>query len=146
MNHRSNVRMGDAAQQEAVTDWYTYSVLFSDLALGTSQTGSINIEADSDFQIIKLTAAGIIDAETEPVKDVLQCSVLLTDTGSGRNLMNQSVMVPSLFGTGELPFILPQPKLLYMRSVLAITITNLSRTVNYQTLQLSFIGRKIYPL
>lgn len=140
----SRLAAAEIAQGTVDVDWYTYAVTFSNLATESSQTSSINIEADSDFQIMKTTAFAAIDLEAAPAVGIIQASVMLTDTGSGRNLMNQAIPIPSLFGTGELPFILPEYKLLFARSVLAVTVTNLSANAQYQTLTLNFIGRKVF--
>lgn len=128
-------------------DFYTYSVLFLALAPLNSAIGSIQIEADSDFEIIKLTQFAMVtdDQPQEEATRVLPlATVLLTDTGSGRNLMNQAVAIPSLFGSAELPMILPKPKRLFARATFAVTVNNLSSNTEYSYLQLSFIGKKIF--
>jgi hypothetical protein len=137
-------RMGAGENDILKTDFYVYSVSFQDLLSSQTQTSSIQIEADSDFQIVKLTAKPFQNLSTVSAIEASPFTVLLTDTGSGRQLMNTAVSVPSLFGSGELPFILPDPKLLYARSVLAITVSNLDSVNNYAFLQLSFIGRKVF--
>jgi hypothetical protein len=140
--------MSAVASGEVATDFYTYSVAFSDLLQATAQTSSIQIEADSDFEIIKLSAYSIYDTTEATIANLEQnqfpFSVMLTDTGSGRNLMSQAVAVPALFGTAQLPFILPKTKLIYARSVLAVTITNLSSALDFDYVQLCFHGRKIF--
>lgn len=128
-------------------DWYTYSVLFLAVTPLNSFIGSIQVEADSDFEIIKLTQFAMVadDVAQEESSRVLPlATVLLTDTGSGRNLMNQAVAIPALFGSAELPMILPKPKRLFARATLAVTVQNLSSTIEYSYLQLSFIGKKIF--
>lgn len=136
---------GLGAGSEVVTDFYTYGVTFGTINSSESVTSSIQIEADSDFEIIKLAAYGLVNVDDDPVTiDQLPLTVMLTDTGSGRNLMNTAVPIQSLFGTGQLPFILPKTKLLYARSVLAITVANISTAVSFSYLALSFHGRKIF--
>jgi hypothetical protein len=70
-------------------------------------------------------------------------TILITDTSSGRALMNQPAPLSSLFGTGQLPFILPTSKLFQSRGSVQVSITNLSTTV-YTNIYLSFIGTKLF--
>jgi hypothetical protein len=128
-------------------DWYTYSAQVTGLTALTSQVTNIQIEADSDFDIIKLTSFGIVTLDTdvnEATRTLPMVTVLLTDTGSGRNLMNIPLAIPSMFGTAELPFILPVPKRLFARATLAITLQNISTDIDYAYLQVSFTGKKIF--
>jgi len=129
------------------TDFYSYGAYVSTLAVNSSQTTSIQIEADSDFEIIKLTYSAFDDvntAITAATNPVPIANILLTDTGSGRQLMNIPIPIASLFGTAELPFILPKSKILFARSVLALTFYNLSGAVAYDRIAVTFHGRKIF--
>lgn len=134
-------------QQRTVKDFYVYQEDFSGLAAGASQTGNVNIQADSDFVVQKLAYAADIAgaAQTDSGRVIPLVTVLITDTGSGRQLMESSVPIPSLFGTGELPFILPQPKLFLARSTINVTVANYSNATTYN-LRVSFIGYKVFRL
>ncbi len=73
--------------------------------------------------------------------------VLLTNTGSGRRLLNQAVAVPSTFGTGTLPFVLPTPQFLSPSSALQVQISSAADFgAESHCLQLNFIGEKRYYL
>lgn len=128
-----------------VREFYTYEEDFSALAAATSATGNINIQSDSDFVLQKLMyfADVAAAAQTSGAKIVPLCTIVITDTGSGRQLMESAVSIPSLFGTGELPFILPTPRLFQARSTIAITVANFSAATAYN-LRLSFCGYKVY--
>ena len=130
------------------TDFYNYSVFFTNLAPNTSATTSLQIEADSDFEIVKLQQFTISDAaeatpqiSTNQVPDV---TVLLTDTGSGRQLMNIALPISNIFGSGTLPFILPRTKRLFARSTLSVQVTNLNTADTYAYIYLTFSGKKIF--
>lgn len=124
-------------------DFFAYELDFPALAPGNSQTGSINVQADSDFIWSKgcyfadIAAA----AQADATRIIPLCSVLITDSGAGRQLMNGSVPVPSMFGTGELPFILPMQRIFRSQSVITVQVTNFDAAVTYN-LRLSFIGLK----
>lgn len=115
-------------------DYFTYEVDFTAaIAASGNAVGSFTIQADSDFLWTK--AAFIQTGAGVP-------AILIQDTGSGRNLMNQAVPVASMFGTGQLPFILPRQRIFVARAVVNVTITNLDAANPINTLRLSFIGEK----
>ena len=126
-------------------DFYTYEAEALALASTGSANDIINIEADSDFILQKLTyqadiaAAAFLDS-TRPIPNV---SIQLIDSGSGRQLMQNPIPIPSLFGTGELPFILPNPRKFLRNSTIQIAFTNFDAAATYN-IRLAFIGYKIY--
>lgn len=127
------------------TDFFVYDVVFNTVLFGTTQTGNIQIQADSDFEIQKLTAQVFQTLAADQSTTVVQAlSVLITDTGTGRQLSDIAVPLSNLFGDARLPFILPNTKILSARSILAIQVTNYSSAVSYARVQLSFVGRKIF--
>lgn len=128
-----------------IKDFYIYEEDFSALASGTTATGAINIQADSDFVLQKLTYFADIAAasQTDSSRIVPLASVQITDTGSGRNLMESAAPISNVFGTGEIPFILPQPKLFLARSTITITVANFHASATYN-IRLSFIGHKVF--
>jgi len=126
---------------------FVYTADFANLAFGTTITDLIQIQADADFKIMAATFqannnGAVLTDSTRPVPNV---SVLLTDTGNGRNLMDQAIPIPCLFGTGELPFIWPVPKLMSARSTLQVQASSFEAAQAWD-LTLHFIGVKLYPL
>ncbi len=135
------------ADQGVKKDFYIYEEDFSSVANGATATGNINIQADSDFVMQKLTYFADISAavQTDSSRVIPLMTVQIKDTGSGRDLLETAAPVSNLFGTGELPFILPTPKLFLARSTIAITVTNFSASTTYN-LRLSFIGYKVFRM
>lgn len=130
------------------TDWYSYSCFVTDLAAAASTTTSIQIEADSDFMIEKLTQYTLTTLAEVPqfagssyVPDV---TIMLIDTGSGRQLMNIPLPAFNIFGTAQLPFVLPKPRRLFARSTLSVQVANLNTSQSYAYIYLTFTGRKIF--
>lgn len=133
------------ASNQIATDFFVYSAIFTTVLAGTSQTTNVQIQADSDFEIQKLTAQIIQDLATEDNSTSIQgLSALITDTGTGRQLSDVAVPLSDLFGTAQLPFILPNTKILAARAILAVQLSNYATGINYARVQLSFIGRKIF--
>jgi len=126
-------------------DFYTYESETVALAVGGSSNDVINIEADSDFILQKLTyqadLAGVAQAQaTRVIPNVL---VQLIDTGSGRQLMQNPIPIPNIFGTGAIPFILPNPRLFMRNSTIQVAYTSFE-AADTPTIRLSFIGYKVY--
>lgn len=132
--------------QVIAEDFFTYNTQFEDLAPGATGNNFVQIEADSDFLIQKLAYASFVDGN--PVQfntqDIPLCTVLIVDTGSGRQIMNNPVPVSALFGDGRLPYILPTPKLFTKNSRINVTLFNFSGGTNYADIWLNFEGKKIF--
>lgn len=115
-------------------DFFTYELDFTTSIAGNGQaTGTLQIQTDSDFFWTKSayaqTGTGVP-------------AILIQDTGSGRNLSTYAVPVINMFGTGQLPFILPRQRVFASNSTVNITISNLDSVNAISTLRLSFIGEK----
>jgi len=132
-------------RQVIARDFFVYQENFLALASGATATGSINIQADSDFLLEELTFFADIAgaAQTSSSRVIPLVTVQISDTGSGRNLLESQVPIPSIFGTGERPFILPNPKLLAANSNLSLSVTNYDAAAEYN-LRCSLIGTKIF--
>lgn len=129
-------------------DYYVYEEDFAaaSLTAGATLQQSIDVQADSDFiwqkAVYMADIAGA--AQTDSSRVIPLCTVQLIDTGSGRNLFESAVPVPSVFGSGQLPFVLPVPRLFFARSTIQVQVTNYSAATAYG-LRLSLIGYKAYP-
>lgn len=140
-----NMARVSTPQRQYWEDYFAYEIDFLSLAAGASATGSIQIQADSAFKWTKAAYyATIANAafvlNTIPIPSV---TVQLVDTGSGRNLFSAAVPVPSVFGRGELPFILPMARVFQPRSAINVQVANFDAAVTYN-LRLTFIGTKIF--
>lgn len=129
-----------------LSEFFSYSILFTNLAAGGSSSGNINIQADSDFKIQKLTyfaSDNSNSSQTDGTRVIPLVTVLLTDSSSGRQLQDSAQPISNLFGTGEIPFILPTPKIFQSRSTLTVQVNNFDALLTYN-IRLSFIGAKMY--
>ena len=129
-------------------EFFVYSTgRLAALAAGGNSVNSINIQADADFVLEKLTygadiAGAVVNVGTYPAPNVL---VMLLSSGSGQNLFQNPIPLTSLFGTGALPFILPYPRVLPANSQLQVLLTSVE-AASTPLLTLNFIGRKLYLL
>ena len=138
-----------AAQQvQIVEDFFTYAVpVFTGLADGASATNNVVIQADSDFVLEQITYTATIAnaAFTMNSRPIPNINILITDTGSGRQLMSSAVPIWTMCGSGEEPFELPRPKAFVARSTIAVQVSNFDAAVNYN-LWISFVGRKLFRI
>lgn len=138
---------GQAVTGNTIKDFYIYRTTYDTLTAGTSQSQNFTVEADSDFMLHKLAFFADIAAaaQTNNTLVIPLCNALITDTGSGRQLSSGAIPIPSYFGSGRLPFILPTPKIFLARSVVQVQVENFDAAVTYN-LKLAFIGYKIFRL
>ena len=129
-------------------DFYVYeaqTTAGTPIPFGGTDEDVINIEADSVFILEKLSFQADIAgaAFTDSTRVIPNVSVQLTDTGSGRQLMQNPIPIPSIFGWGELPFVLDHPRKFERNSTIQVAFANFDAAVAYNV-RLAFIGYKIY--
>ena len=135
-------------KQYVARDFYTYEEDFleADLTAGSTLNGSVEIQADSDFVWQKACYFADLALAPQTLNTLVipLVTIQLIDTGSGRNLFELAAPITSMFGTGQLPFVLPIPRLFFARSTIQVQVSNFSAGTDYG-LRLSFIGYKAYP-
>jgi hypothetical protein len=142
--HRKTLENG----QQVVLDWFTYQVpVFSNLAVNVgAATNQFTIQSDADFEWVMSTyefdvAAAAFTYATQPIPNM---TILIVDTGSGRQLMNNAVPVTSIFGNAQHPFVMPISRVLKANATLQFTAVNFDAAVNTGNLRLSLHGWKQY--
>lgn len=139
----------DANGQKYVNDHYIYvAQIASTLNAGSQQTVTVNIEADSNFTWVKSAVFASLAgaAQTAASLVIPDVTLQIQDSGSGRLLQNVAVPITSMAGNGQLPFVLPVPRLFKARSTISFTFANRSAAENYTALALSLIGYKTFFL
>jgi hypothetical protein len=104
---------------------FSYTAVFNTAAgnnlpqAGAAVTVNVQIDAGSPFLIVSQSYWSNSDntASTRSGNVVPNIVVLLTDTGSNRQLMDVPQPVDAIFGSGQFPFMLPEPKLMQARAV-----------------------------
>lgn len=138
---------GPAQGMYVIREPFFYQVPLSDnLAAGATQTVNLLIQADSDFEWARgAYAFTLADAQaTWNTYNVPNYNIVITDTGSGRQMMNAAVPVTSLFGLPGTPIILPITKVFKANSNVAFTITNDDAATATGQLKLTLLGWKLY--
>jgi hypothetical protein len=137
------VRGGQPANKYIAEDIFIYQANFLAITVAGQQIQNIIVEADSDFELIKLAQmsdnAGA--AQTEGTRIIPNVDLLIQVAGSGRQLMTAPCPIGALFGYGDLPFILPSPRIFPSRTTITLTVTSREAAIT-PNVRLSLIGRK----
>ena len=133
--------------QRIVKDFFVYSTGRFQVPQGTTVVQNIPIQADADFLVDTLSFAADIAGVAQTLNNLVipNFSVVITDTGSGRQLMNIAIPLLVLFGTGNFQKELKYPRLFNARSNIQI-VTNSFEAAIAPFISLNFIGCKIFQV
>ena len=119
----------------------SYPVTFTTLAQNTTQTGTINIQANADFVLLELAfRANIGAAQTESTVTATFIRALITDTGSSEQFTNSAVDLETWASNSQRMRPLPYPRIIQGRSALSIQVTNYSPAAESYTFDLVLHG------
>lgn len=124
-----------------IRDFFTYEVSISALAAAGTFTGTFTVQTDSNFL---WQAAAVCADTTGTVANRPLITATITDASSGRQLSSGAAPVGNLFGTNELPFLLPTPRFFRGGTTVTIAGTNYSAATTYTNVKFSFIGTKFF--
>lgn len=127
--------------------WYSHTAISTLVSTAPNATALINIDADSDFYCTALTmAASIANAVLTDATDVVPLVTLqITDTGSGKSLMNTPIQMDSILGRGRLPYRLNRPRVFMANATIQLSfVATVAAGTTYSNLQVVFHGYKVY--
>ncbi len=125
--------------------FFSYSVIALAIASGGTADKSFQIESDAHFILQKMTCFADVAAaaQTDSSRVLPLVTLLITDSGSSRQMMDAPLPIPALMGTGELPYILPTPHKFSANSTVSIALANYDAALAYN-LYLVFSGVKVW--
>jgi len=125
-------------------DPFTYVINYLPATANTTTTNQFIVQADSAFVWCKGTAI-VTATDNVTFLTVGQWPFLITvsDSGSGRDLMDSGVHLYNMFGTAERPFILSKPKIFDPNSTVSGKLQSLHTATNYNV-RLAFHGFKVF--
>lgn len=120
---------------------------FAAPAPGAQTVGNFIVDTSSPFMLVSSTFASDLAgvAHTSGALIVPNQTVFITDQSSNRAWMNVAVPVPSLFGTAQLPYFWPQPRLIPGNTNVQVTLANYEAATTPNT-RLSFHGYRFYSV
>jgi hypothetical protein len=128
---------------------YNFVVSFNALAAGvTAPVASFLVDTSAPFMLVSQQYVCAVDpfaAKNAGNYPVPNATVQIQDQSSNRNWQSAAVPIPTIFGTGERPYFLPQPRLIPANTTVLITVVS---TENAQTndISLVFSGWRYYAV
>jgi len=124
-----------------------YETLVASLAPAATTPSQINIDAGTDFYWVATTYQTDLAAaaQTESSVVIPLLTVVITDTGAQRQLMNAALPVTCIAGPGERPYRLILPRLFRANSIIQFNWTNYSAASTYTNTYLVMHGFRLPP-
>jgi hypothetical protein len=121
---------------------YVYNVTFLALAQNATQTQVLNIAANADFCLLRLShRAQIGAAQTISTKTAPYVRLLVIDSGSNEQYSNVAIDLENLSSNGFNDQVLDYPRLVSGRSALTLQATNYAPTAEiYTTVDVALSG------
>ena len=140
--------------QQIIEQPYTFEVDFVGAGGGgtfaapgpAGQTvGNFLVDTSSPFMLISTTYKADVAAAAQNSGNTIvpNATVMIQDQSSNRNWMNIAVPVPSLFGTAQLPYFWPKPRLIPGNTNVNVTLASFEAAVT-NNVRLSFHGYRLY--
>ncbi len=131
-------------------DWYSYPLTFTGMTINVASSQNIQIDAASDFYLTAITYRAYLAASTTALTVnttiIPGVTLLLTDGGSSRQLMQNPVDLSSIGGDGKWPHRLLYPRKFTRNSVILTQVVpyDPSLSVDWDSLRINFEGFRIY--
>lgn len=133
--------------RESGSDYFWYANRVTGLSsVATTATGLINLDSDSDFYCIALSYQADIagTALTESTNLIPLVNLQITDTGSGKALMNTPVPLGALAGDGKRPYRLARPRVFLANATIQLGWTSFVAAGTTYNITMVLHGYKVY--
>lgn len=134
------------AESRVSREPYTFPVNFANLAAAGTANGSFFVDAAAPFMLVEMNYFATpyaVTVMTNATRLIPAINIQITEQSSNRNWQSAAVAVPTIFGSGENPWFLPQPRLIPANTTVSMTVANFDSAQAYN-LYLSFIGFRLY--
>jgi hypothetical protein len=117
------------------------------VAAGATVTPTIQVPVEANFELLAITGWADVAAAAQNYSTRIDPNITLviSDTASGRQLMNLPVPWGGMVGTQEFPFKLPTPRIFVGGALIQITLVSFE-AANANNVFLNLIGNKIYKV
>lgn len=137
----------DMGDRRGNKDYFWYGPpVFTMSSVLTPVTNNIQLDADANFMWIASTyqidVAGAL--LTEATNIIPLVSLLINDTGSGKNLMNVAVPLGSMAGDGKRPYRLPRPRVFGANATIQLNWTAFVVAGTTYNIRFTMHGFKVY--
>lgn len=144
MRQQLSQQQQDIPVNRIVKAYYAYNLVFASIASAASASANVQIQSDSNFMVQALSFS-CFDLVTNSQITAPYSTVQITVTSSGTTFFDQAIPILNAFGTAQLPFILPEARILTANSNVSGLINNVSST-NAQYYVLTLHGKKLFDV
>lgn len=127
---------------EYILQSYAYTASILALASAGASNDVIQVQTDSAFRIEALAAAVFVN---NALVAAPYSTVNIKDSGSDATLFDAETPIGNVFGTAQLPLILPTPYMVKPGANLQVNVTNVNSAAA-ASYYFAFIGSKIYKM
>jgi hypothetical protein len=127
------------AGQRCALKPYFYAVDFVAFTSGSSQTGTLKLNANTDFLLTELRWG-----TTQVAEDTNEATIQIVDSGSNERFFDNPVLLGGICTTGNKPRALAVPRRISGNATLTIAITNGVGSDTMPAGQLVFCGVNVY--
>lgn len=144
----NRVSNGEIVKVIEQADFFIYTLAVTNLAPGGTNNATVNIQADADFIVTKMTGMADVAGAGQTFNTLVipLVRVQLTDTGSGRNLFDVATDMSAIAGSAYLPYILPVERRFSANSTIQATFTSYDAAQTYANVRLYLHGYKAWPM
>ena len=139
---RQQLEQQNAPMVQQIKTYYAYNLLFSSVANGATASANVQIQSDAAF-LVQALSFFCYDLTTNA--QITAPITQITLSGSGTTFFDQAIPILNAFGTAQLPFIMPEARLLPMNSNVNATLVNIVST-NSQYYMLTLHGKKVFKV
>ena len=111
---------------------YAYTITFSALTAGSTQSQVINIAANADFMALMFHHRATVSGAAQTVSNKVAplARILVTDSGSNEQFTNAAVDIENYSTNGNIVNDLPYPRIVSGRSTLTVQVSSYEASVS----------------
>lgn len=128
------------------SDYFWYAAAVAGLSSAAPQgTALINLDADSYFYCVALTAVTNIAAAAyqESTAPLPLVALQITDSSTGKALMNTPILIPGFMGDGKRPYRFVRPRVFQPNGTIQLSFTSQVAAGTTYGIQVIFHGYKV---
>jgi hypothetical protein len=128
-------------------DYFWYAAAVAGLSsVAPNGNALINLDADSYFYCVALTAVTNIAAAayTESTAPLPLVTLQITDTATGKAMMNTPILIPGMTGDGKRPYRFVRPRVFQPNGTIQLQFASQVAAGTTYGIQVIFHGYKVY--
>jgi len=145
MRHQLGDAQSNVPQSNVAKYYFAYSFQLVGVASGATLTTNTQINADADFLVQAMTWIAYDLTGNQVVGPDVGMATLQITESNGVTFYDQPQPIQSVCGSGELPFILPESRLLLKNNSLSAAVKNVYYA-NALSFYITMHGKKLFNM